>query len=102
MSWLGRFLAAWREEPQAEAPRGEPVQIAAVEAVLAELRPLVEADGGRLQLVAVEDGWVAVRLGGACRSCHAQEETLREALEPRLRAELPWVRGVRPAGGAAR
>jgi len=75
--------------------RGAPEEVRAVEAVLAELRPALVADGGGIELLAVEDGWVRVRLRGACTSCPAQASTLRGALEPRLRERLPFVRGLR-------
>ncbi len=37
--------------------------------VLEELLPYIEADGGSLQYVETEDGYVKVRLGGACETC---------------------------------
>ena len=49
--------------------------------VLEELLPYIEADGGSLQLVEIEEetGYVKVRLGGACESClsliHISEPT---------------------------
>jgi Fe-S cluster biogenesis protein NfuA len=95
VSWLARFLDAFRE-PGADAPaRGDPARIAAVERLIEELRPMLVADGGDIRVVSVEEGWVDVRLRGACRSCLASPMTLQGALEPRLRAELDWVRGVR-------
>jgi Fe-S cluster biogenesis protein NfuA len=94
MSWLDRFLGSFREAP-APAPRGDPERVAQVERVLAELRPAFEADGGDVQLVSVEGGWVEVRLRGACTSCHASALTLQGALEPKLREGLDWVAGVR-------
>lgn len=69
---------------------GDPERVAEAEAVLAELRPAVAADGGDIRLVAVEDGTVRVTLHGACRSCAASVLTLKGALEPRLRERLPW------------
>lgn len=94
MSWLKRFLDAFRGDADAP-PAGDPERVAAVERVLAELRPAVALDGGDVRLVAVEDGWVVVRLEGACRSCYARSQTLDEALAPRLREALPWFEGLR-------
>lgn len=37
-----------------------------VEAVLDQIRPFLQRDGGDVELVAVEDGIVKVRLKGAC------------------------------------
>ncbi|MEW6073017.1 MAG: NifU family protein [Planctomycetota bacterium] len=79
----------------APEPTGDPAKIAEVEKVLAEIRPYLTADGGNIHLVAVEDGWVSVRLQGACCGCHASAMTLYDGLEPRLRQACRWVRGVR-------
>ena len=37
--------------------------------VVAEFRPIVQADGGDIELVKVEGDWVRVRLTGACTHC---------------------------------
>lgn len=63
--------------------------------LLDELEPLVAADGGAIELVAVEQGRVDVRLEGACQRCLASEATLFDALEPKLRTALPWFRELR-------
>jgi len=66
-----------------------------VEAALDRLRPALVADGGNVELVAVdEDGTVRVALEGACTTCPARIATLRLALEPALRARVPGVRAV--------
>ena len=98
MSWLERWLASWSgPEESPTTIRGDPARVQAVLAVLDELRPMFRADAGDIDLVAVDDGWVEVRLRGACRSCHASDTTLFGALEPRLKERLDWVVGVRPA-----
>lgn len=66
-----------------------------VEAALDRLRPALVADGGNVELVAADhDGTVRIALVGACSSCPAQLATLRLALEPALRAQVPAVRSV--------
>ncbi|MCC7013765.1 MAG: NifU family protein [Planctomycetes bacterium] len=79
----------------AEPPRGDTEQVRVAQSVLDEIAPFVRADGGEITLVAVEDGWVLVRLRGACAHCSAADATLFQALEPKLRAVAPWLRGVR-------
>jgi Fe-S cluster biogenesis protein NfuA len=93
VKWLDAFLHSFSKE---KAPvQGDPERIAEVERVLAELAPFVESDGGELELVAVRDGWVEVRLRGACADCSSSESTLFGALEPKLRERLTWYRGLR-------
>jgi len=68
-----------------------------VEAALDRLRPALAVDGGGLELVGVdEDGTVRISFLGACVSCPAQPATLRQAVEPALREEVPDVTAVIP------
>lgn len=93
MSFLRRWLG--RGEDERAAPRGDPARVAEVLGVLAAVEPAIRADGGHIELLAVEDGWVHVRLSGACSHCHASDLTVQGVLEPRLRAALPWFEGLR-------
>lgn len=89
MSWLSRLLGSDGSDSRSP-PRGDVIRVAEVEAVLASLRPALRADGGDVELVAVESGIVSVHLVGACTSCAVSSDTLAGAIEPRLRAQLPW------------
>ena len=62
--------------------------------VLEELLPYIEADGGSLQYVETEDGYVKVRLGGACETCAMSVMTLKQGIEKKLMMEIPDVKGV--------
>jgi Fe-S cluster biogenesis protein NfuA len=65
-----------------------------VEAALDKVRPALQADGGNVALVGVEDGVVSVRLMGACGSCPMSTMTLRAGVERVLRQELPEIKKV--------
>ncbi len=60
-----------------------------IEATLNTIRPALQADGGDVELVNVEDGVVTVRLVGACGSCPMSTMTLRMGVERLLRKEVP-------------
>ena len=62
--------------------------------VLEELLPYIEADGGYLHYVEQEDGWVKVRLGGACETCDMSSQRLKMGIERKLMMEIPDVKGV--------
>ena len=64
--------------------------------VLEELIPYIEADGGWLEFVEIEEetGYVKVRLGGACESCAMSTMTLKQGIEKKLMMEIPDVVGV--------
>ena len=94
MSWFKDFLSSVKGDAPIVA-RGDATRIAEVQRVLDELRPMIAADGGQVTLVAVEDGWVEVRLQGACTNCSSSNTTLQDAIDPMLRAKVSWLRGVR-------
>jgi len=63
--------------------------------VIDEIRPMLQADGGDLELVALEDGGIVkVRLQGACRGCPGAQMTLKRGVEARLREAVPEVTEV--------
>ena len=70
-----------------------------VRAALDVVRPGLLADGGNVELVRVDDdSTVQLELQGACRRCPAQERTLRQVIEPRLRERVSGVGAVVAVG----
>jgi Fe-S cluster biogenesis protein NfuA len=65
-----------------------------VEEALKEIRPALQADGGDVELIGVDDGIVKVRLTGACGGCPMSQMTLKMGIEKRLRERLPEIRSV--------
>lgn len=65
-----------------------------VEQVLAEIRPHLEADGGGVELVDIEEGTVKVRLTGACSGCPMRTMTLQNGIERILKEQVPDVKEV--------
>ena len=66
-----------------------------VEAVLEQIRPSLQADGGDIQLVEVTpEGAVKVRLTGACGSCPMSQMTLKMGVEKALKEKLPEIKEV--------
>ena len=65
-----------------------------VEAALEQVRPTLQADGGDVELVDVEDGIVSVKLTGACNGCPMATMTLKNGIERILRTEVPEVKEV--------
>lgn len=53
-----------------------------------EIRPFLMADGGDLELHDVDGDRVLVNLKGACDSCSSRNDTLKGAIETRLRAKV--------------
>ncbi|MBS3772756.1 MAG: NifU family protein [Candidatus Thermoplasmatota archaeon] len=67
-----------------------------VEAVIEEIRPALQADGGDVELVDVDEkeGVVKVRLQGACRGCPMSQMTLQMGIEQELKKQVPDVTKV--------
>lgn len=65
-----------------------------VEKVIAEIRPALEADGGNIELIDIENGVVKVKLVGACGSCPMSQLTLKRGVEARLKAKIPEIKEV--------
>jgi len=66
-----------------------------IEAALNKIRPMLQADGGNVELVAVEEGGlVKVRLQGACAGCPMSQMTLKNGIERILKEEVPEVTAV--------
>ncbi|MBL0713910.1 MAG: NifU family protein [Desulfosarcina sp.] len=65
-----------------------------VKAVLDKIRPALQADGGDVELVAIEAGVIKVRLKGACAGCPMSQMTLKNGIEKLLKREVPGVVSV--------
>ena len=66
-----------------------------VRKALEDVRPMLQADGGDVELVAVtEDGVVQVRLQGACQGCPMSQITLKRGIETAVKQKVPGVASV--------
>jgi NifU-like protein len=66
-----------------------------VAAIIAELRPTLQRDGGDCDLLAVEGNQVRVRMKGACSGCQLAHLTLR-GLEAKLTERMGRLMRVVP------
>ena len=65
-----------------------------VEQALEKIRPMLQRDGGDIELVEVNDGVVKVRLTGACKGCPMSQMTLKQGVEKMLLKEVPGLKEV--------
>jgi Fe-S cluster biogenesis protein NfuA len=65
-----------------------------VQKVIDRIRPMLQADGGDVELVDCVEGTVTVRLKGACSGCPMSQMTLRNGIERTLKNEVPEVKAV--------
>ncbi len=78
----------------APAP-GEDLAGAAAGILDAEINPAISAHRGRVTVAGGTDGWLDIRLEGGCQGCSLAEVTIRQGIEPLLRARLPGLTGLR-------
>jgi Fe-S cluster biogenesis protein NfuA len=69
--------------------------------ILEKIRPGLQADGGDLEFVKMEDGIVYLRLLGACRGCPMSQMTLKMGVERTLMKYVPEVKGVEAVDSVA-
>jgi len=65
-----------------------------VEKALNDVRPSLQADGGDVELVDVENNIVKVRLKGACAGCPMSQMTLKHGIERYLKKLVPEIVSV--------
>jgi Fe-S cluster biogenesis protein NfuA len=65
-----------------------------IEKALVKIRPMLERDGGSVELVDVEGSIVKVRLTGACHGCPMSQMTLKAGIERIIMQEVPGVTQV--------
>lgn len=65
-----------------------------VKQAIREIRPALQADGGDIEFVNVNDGVVEVKLTGACHGCPHAQMTLTLGVEKHLKEKVPQVKRV--------
>lgn len=66
-----------------------------IEKALEKVRPMLQADGGNVELVEVtDDGVVKVRLKGSCGCCPMSSMTLKMGIERIIKEDVPEVKEV--------
>ncbi|HEY78054.1 MAG TPA: NifU family protein [Dehalococcoidia bacterium] len=65
-----------------------------VEAVLEQIKPALQADGGDVELVDVTNGLVKLKLTGACSGCPMSAITLKMGIERALKQQIPEIKEV--------
>ena len=85
--------AAQKPAAPAKAPAA-PSDEQKIQAILEEIRPYLQRDGGDCEFVSYENKIVSLKLHGACGTCPSSLMTLRMGIENALREQVPDVQGV--------
>ena len=84
-------------DPAPQPPEAGDLRGAAQRVLDTEVNPSITAHRGHVTVVSADGGWVRIRLEGGCQGCSLAEVTIRQGIEPLLRARLPGVTGVTDA-----
>ena len=62
--------------------------------IINNIKPYLNMEGGDIDFVKFEDGYVYIKLSGACQNCEYQDITLYDGIENMIKEELPDIKGV--------
>ena len=68
-----------------------------VKKAIEEIRPQIQAHGGDVEFVDIQDGIVKVSLKGACAGCPMSQMTVKEGIQSYLKDKIPEVKSVEAA-----
>ena len=71
-----------------------------VEIAIDEIRPYLEADGGDIKVVSIDNkNVVNLELIGSCESCPMSPMTLKAGVEEAIKKQVPEINGVNAING---
>ncbi len=88
-------------EHSKQLPNAETDRVAIIKAVIEEIRPNLQRDGGDCQLIEIDGNKIMVKLTGACVFCKLSSATL-EGIQARLVERLGEFVRLIPVAGAAK
>jgi Fe-S cluster biogenesis protein NfuA len=92
-----QLVLSYDNEERADAQAREDLDMLKdqIEEALNKVRPSLQADGGDVELVDVDEGGVVkVRLTGACGGCPMSQMTLKMGIEKILKQNVPQINSV--------
>ena len=88
-------------EHSKQLPNAETDRATIIKAVIEEIRPNLQRDGGDCQLIEIDGNKIMVKLTGACVFCKLSSATL-EGIQARLVEKLGEFVRLIPVAGAAK
>ncbi len=65
-----------------------------VKELIEQIRPYLNMDGGDIEFIKYEDGYVYIRLLGACTNCLLQDNTINDGLLTMFQEEIKEIKGI--------
>ncbi len=65
-----------------------------IKELIENIRPYINMDGGDIEFVKFEEGYIYIKLTGACSNCLGQDSTINDGLLEMFKEEIPEVEGI--------
>lgn len=65
-----------------------------IKEIIKQIRPYLNMDGGDIEYIKYEEGFVYIKLSGNCTNCLLQDETINEGLLTMFQEEIPEIKGI--------
>lgn len=65
-----------------------------IKEVIENIKPYLNMDGGDIEFIKYDEGYVYVKLMGACKDCMYQDYTINDGIEEMIKNEIPEIKGV--------
>ena len=65
-----------------------------IQELVDDIKAFINMDGGDIEFIKYEDGYVYVKLSGACAGCSFLDITLKETVESYLQEEIPEIKEI--------
>lgn len=62
--------------------------------LIEKMRPYINMDGGDIEFIKYEDGYVYIKLTGACKDCMFQDNTINDGILNFFKDEIPEIKGI--------
>lgn len=65
-----------------------------IKKIIDDIRIYLNTEGGDIEFIKYEEGYVYIKLTGACQNCPYQDFTLYDGIEEMIKNEIPEIKGV--------
>ena len=65
-----------------------------IKEIIEKIKPYINMDGGDIEFIKYEDGYIYIKLFGACADCLYQDNTINDSLLSFFQSEIPEIKGI--------
>lgn len=65
-----------------------------IKELLDSIRPYLNADGGDIEFIKYENGYLYIKLLGLCGNCSFADDTIQNGIYENIKQQIPELKGV--------